>query len=101
MNAKDLTLIVNAFARDFFGITPPQASFASASEMGRLTEGLAFPKSRKIWVRRNPPYTNSRFLIAHEIAHIWQADNGLPLDENQADELAAACCGHGRGEPER
>jgi hypothetical protein len=100
MTAKDLALTVNAFARDFFGIPAPRAEFATSREMGRSTEGLAFPATRTIWVRQNPRHTNSRFLIAHEIAHIWQSDHGLPLNEHQADELAAACCGHGRGEPE-
>lgn len=58
--------------------------------------GEAAP-TQQVWVRRNPKYTNMRFLLARELAHLFLAHHHLPQSEYTADELARVCCGHGAG----
>lgn len=93
-----LNQIAAAYCQGFFNIPVPTVIIATAAELGRGIEGRAFPRTNQVWVRRNPAYTNMRFLLAHELAHLFQSHHHLPLDEAHADELARACCGHGPGE---
>jgi uncharacterized protein YjaZ len=93
MKLKELELIAQVYAKDFFGIDCPVIQFATPRELGNLVDGEFSASAYKIYVRRNPIRGNMRSLIAHELAHAWQFRNNLPLDEMQAEEMAFACCG--------
>lgn len=93
MKLKELKLIAQTYAQDFFGIDCPEIQFATARELGYLVDGEFSSSAYKIYVRRNPIRGNMRSLIAHELAHAWQFRNSRPLEEMEAEEMAVACCG--------
>lgn len=93
MKLKEIQLIAEVYAKDFFGIDCPEIQFATPRELGNLVDGVFYTRAYKIYIRKNPIRENMRSLITHELAHAWQYRNNKPLNELEAEEMAFACTG--------
>ena len=73
----------------------PRIVLVTARELGCGTDGEYHPFGEVIYIRRRPIGGSLKFVLAHELAHHYQTENGLPLCERQADDLAFQAVGHG------
>lgn len=96
MKAKDIAPLIQICFASFGGKTPttPVVEFATAAELGRGIDGRYFGAYNRVWIRKNPSSCTAEFCLAHELAHVWQKANDLPMDEDQADRMAGAALGY-------